>query len=104
LPSGRTLRCPSKRALLANVGSRNAPCHSWAIAPGSHRRLFSIGARFIAGDLHYASRDEPQSGCRITGWNGQSQSKINRNSETERNTETPGYECPRRVAGHRSSG
>jgi hypothetical protein len=61
--------------------------------------VFSIGgARFVAGELHYAGRGRSQFGCRITGRNGQLQSKINCESETDRNTETPGNECPRRVA------
>ena len=91
--------------LLGDVGSGNASCHSRALSAGSHRRLFSSDARFqchlSARELQYAGRDKSQPDYRLSN---QRHSKINCDCQTDRNCETPGYECARRVARHRSPG
>ena len=85
--------------LLGDVGSGNASCHSRALSAGSHRRLFSSNARFqchlSARELQYAGRDKSQPDYRLSN---QRHSKINCDCQTDRNCETPGYECALRCA------
>ena len=84
----------------------NAPCRCRALTLGSHRRLFSIGARsrsrLLARGHRHARRDKRQPGCWITEQHSERYAKINNGSETERDSKTTDYECACRIARHRS--